>query len=252
MNKNKDVTMPQPNKKVVPYEDFDLGFEGATAKSYAVPLLRVLQDGSPQCKKADGRYIKDAEAGMIYNTVTKEIYSGENGIIIIPCFYNEVWIEYIPRTQGGGFVALYQNEADAPKIIGKDENNRPLTEDGHNLIFTAQYYVLLAHGEDIFPCIIPMESSNLPISRNWMSFMKSLRKMHEGKLRSLAMFSNAYRATTLVRAKDQNIWYVWQIEKEGSSDQFLPIEVAKSFYLEFKTNMEKIVRETDYDAEIAT
>ena len=51
-------------------EEAGSGFEEATSDSYAVPFLQVLQSGSPQCKKSDGKYIKGAEEGMIFNTVT--------------------------------------------------------------------------------------------------------------------------------------------------------------------------------------
>ena len=45
----------------------------------AIPFLRILSDTSPQIKKRDPQYIEGAESGMIYNTLTKEIYDGDKG-----------------------------------------------------------------------------------------------------------------------------------------------------------------------------
>ena len=43
----------------------------------AIPFLRILSDTSPQIKKRDPLYIEGAESGMIYNTLTKEIFDGD-------------------------------------------------------------------------------------------------------------------------------------------------------------------------------
>jgi len=42
----------------------------------AIPFLRILSDTSTQIKKRDPQYIEGAESGMIYNTLTKEIFDG--------------------------------------------------------------------------------------------------------------------------------------------------------------------------------
>ena len=57
---------------------------------------------SPQLQKQNGSYIPGASAGDMYNTVTNEIYAGEEGISVVPCAYNKKFIEWIPREKGGG------------------------------------------------------------------------------------------------------------------------------------------------------
>jgi hypothetical protein len=34
----------------------------------------------------DASYIPEAKAGMIFNTVTSELYDGQAGIKVVPCF----------------------------------------------------------------------------------------------------------------------------------------------------------------------
>ena len=60
-------------------EDSGSGFEETSAESFAIPFLSILQSGSPQCKKSDGAYIKGAEEGMLFNSVTGDMY-GEEGV----------------------------------------------------------------------------------------------------------------------------------------------------------------------------
>jgi hypothetical protein len=75
-------------------EDAGAGFEDADANAYAIPFLQILQSGSPQCKKSDGAYIKGAEEGMFYNTVTQELYDGDEGVVVIPCHYMQRFVEW--------------------------------------------------------------------------------------------------------------------------------------------------------------
>ena len=43
----------------------------------AIPFLRILSDTSPQVKKRDPEYVDGAEVGMLFKTLTREVYDGE-------------------------------------------------------------------------------------------------------------------------------------------------------------------------------
>jgi hypothetical protein len=91
------------------------GLEEVTAEDLAIPFLRVLAQLSPQVNKRDGAYVEGAEAGMIYNTVANEAYDGEKGILVVPCHYNRRFVEWQPRSSGGGFVGSYPIDSDMLK-----------------------------------------------------------------------------------------------------------------------------------------
>ena len=55
-------------------KDANAGLKNLGMDDLAIPFLRILSDTSPQIKKRDPLYIEGAESGMIYNTLTKEIY----------------------------------------------------------------------------------------------------------------------------------------------------------------------------------
>ena len=100
--------------------DQGTGLEDASAEDYAIPFLRILQGGSPQVKKSEGKYIQGSEEGDIFNTVSSEIVKSDKGIIVVPCYYQKKYIEWISRdTKGGGFVAAH----DSREILNQTTRN---------------------------------------------------------------------------------------------------------------------------------
>ena len=89
--KTKDVAIKKPAGAVasVNIEQFaDEGFDNVDSKSLALPFLKVLGQLSPQVTQGDSQFIAEARPGMIYNAVTDELYNGQEGITVIPCFIN--------------------------------------------------------------------------------------------------------------------------------------------------------------------
>jgi hypothetical protein len=54
----------------------DKGFEQMGTKDLALPFLKVLGQLSPQVTQGDPNFIPTARAGMIYNSVTQDLYDG--------------------------------------------------------------------------------------------------------------------------------------------------------------------------------
>ena len=52
------------------------GFENMGAKDLALPFLKVLGQLSPQVTQGDPEFIADARPGMIFNSVTKDLFDG--------------------------------------------------------------------------------------------------------------------------------------------------------------------------------
>ena len=57
--------------------DAHQGFDNMDQNDLALPFLRILGQLSPQVNKRDAKYVNGAESGMIYNTVTGELYDGD-------------------------------------------------------------------------------------------------------------------------------------------------------------------------------
>jgi len=67
----------------------------------ALPFLKILGQLSPEVNKRDGKYVEGAEPGMIYNSVTGELFNGEKGVPVIPCYYKLEYVEWKDRGKDG-------------------------------------------------------------------------------------------------------------------------------------------------------
>ena len=89
MTQRKDAPLPAN----IFEEDAARGLGNIGQQDLALPFLKILAQLSPEVNKRDGKYVEGAEAGMIYNSVTGELYNGVEGINVIPAFYR---LEYLP------------------------------------------------------------------------------------------------------------------------------------------------------------
>lgn len=139
--------------------DIGAGLEKATQQDYALPFFYLMQKMSPQVDEADAKYIEGAKPGMFLNTVTQELH---DKLRVIPVDFEKVYIEWIPRDQGGGFVAQYKTKQDAEANCGE----------GHQIVDTANHYVLVQGADGEWSMgIFSMTSTKLKASRKWVSMM---------------------------------------------------------------------------------
>ena len=80
-------------------QDQASGFGNMGSEDFALPFLRVLGQLSPETNKRDAKYVDGAEPGMIFNTVTKQLYDGEEGVNVIPCYYKREYVEWSDRVR---------------------------------------------------------------------------------------------------------------------------------------------------------
>ena len=196
-----------------------VGFEGATASSYAMPFLRVLQKLSPEVDKDDSQYIEGAEPGMIIHTITKDLY---NEVSIVPLQYKDSYIEWIPRSSGGGFV----RELEFPSRMTSEilatctkEENKNILPNGNELKLHSSYFCAMeGEDEEFTPVLISMSASQLKTSRNWMSQMQTMKIEHEGKMYP-AKNIRSYKWTLATEKleNDKGKWYGWTVEAEENT-----------------------------------
>ena len=119
----------------------NMGMEEVTADDLQMPFLRIVQAMSPEVNKKDSAYIEGASQGDIFNTVTRKHWNGDVGVLVIPVYYQLKYLEFIPRSQGGGFVGEIPPNDPQLKEVVRDENNMELLKSGNELVKTAQHYV---------------------------------------------------------------------------------------------------------------
>ena len=210
-------------------EDAGSGFETADAEAYAIPFLNILQSGSPQVKKSDGAYIKGAEEGMLYNTVTQEVIA--EGVAVIPCYYKRSFVKWAPRETGGGFRGEIM-PSDPQVTAGKTNADGQLIDnEGNELTDTRTHYVLVLDGNGGYqPAVISMASSQLKKSRQWMSRMQGMKvKRANGELFTPPMFSHQYNVSTAAESNDKGSWFGFKIETGAAVENAALYHAAKSF-----------------------
>ena len=88
-----------------------------------------------------------AEPGMIFNTVTKRLYDGEEGVNIIPCFYKREYVEWSDRGEGTSApVAIHTVDSGIIKEATRDASYKDRLPNGNYLENTASYFVLIDDG----------------------------------------------------------------------------------------------------------
>lgn len=209
-------------------QEADQGFEEADSDSFAIPFVRILQSNSPQCKKSDGAYIDGAEEGAIFNTATNGI---TEGLSVIPCHFRRVFVEWVPKDDGGGFVAEHSVEDGKDledQLSDPDKNGKRYLPNGNQLVDTRMHYCVNAETGD--PMVICMSSTQLKKSRNWMYTMQSTRVTRDdGSKFTPPMFSSIFRLETAPESNDKGSWFGWKITRTGYVEDQSVYEAAKGF-----------------------
>ena len=203
------------------------GFENMNQDDYALPFLRLLTNVSPEVGEVEG-----AMPGMIFNSVTGELYDGKKGIQVVPCVYLRQYIEWTPRGQGSGApVHIYPATSDILSQTHKEPgDNKDYLDNGNYIENTANYYVMVVGSNGVpEPALITMKSTQLKKSRKWNSMMQSVKMPGKNGLFTPPMFSQLYRLTTVSESNDKGKWFGWEIERTGADEDTSVYQASKSF-----------------------
>lgn len=184
---------------------------------YLIPMIYVLQPLSPQVlRDKPDMFIEGAEPGHIYLKNSLEPIQGD--IWFQPCFHYHKWVEWIPRKQGGGFVASYDHDGrqvppESLKATPYRDPENPKAQrykiNGANDLVDTAYYVGYVLEED---CTKPREYI-LPLASTQHTFGK--RMMGEAKNRitpkgsQASLPSSMYHVITKMRSNQAGEWYVY-------------------------------------------
>jgi hypothetical protein len=230
-------------------DDLQQGFENMTQEDMALPYVRILGQLSAQVNEGDGKYIDGAKPGMIFNNVTNEIFDGKKGIKVVPCYYKK---DYPEKSDKGEMMAatVAVHLPNSPIIqTGKREGSKIRLPNGNYLEETAYYYVLMeTKAGGMTPALITMKSSQLSVSKNWNSMMKTIQIADgNGGYAIPPMHGVVYNLASVVQKNDRGSWYGWSVTQDRVMGQ-----EDKSLYLtakEFNTSVSKGDVQTKADVE---
>ena len=199
------------------------GLQNITNDDVTIPRLAIVQSGSPQRKKKDEKYIDGADEGMIFNTVTNELF--EDSLEVIPCGYRKTYVEWVPREKGGGLVAVHDMK---PEGTTTDPKTRKSMLGENQIVDTAEHFVLVKTDKDSYsPAVLTMTSSNLSVSRKWNTLLKMKRINVKGQTVDAPSFLFRFALSTVEAENDLGNWHKYKLEELGmieSKDTFREAE----------------------------
>jgi hypothetical protein len=212
-------------------DDAAHGFENVKTTSLALPILKLLQNGSGEAQKRNQNYVDGAEPGMLLNTVTKKLYDGAKGISVIPCHYKLEYQEWADFGTGSGRPEnIFPDGSDILAQTTKDGSGKDRLDNGNYILTVGQHFVLLVGDDGTEQALVSMSSSQGKVSRKWNSMMMSIS--FDGKNGSYTppSFSHSYKLTTVLNSGKGNQWYGYNVVKEGPVKDESLYERAKKFY----------------------
>ena len=210
-------------------EDAAKGLGKIGQEDLALPFLKILGQLSPEVNKRDGKYVEGAEPGMIFNSVSGDLYDGVKGIDVIPCFYKLEYIEWKDRGEGPGApVAIYDSSSDIMSKTKADASYKDRLPNGNYIEKTASHFVIVT-GDSPSTALISMKSTQLKISRKWNSMMSGIKLKGKNGLYTPASFSHIYKLKTTQMSNDKGTWFGWEVSKVGPITDASIYQQAKSF-----------------------
>ena len=210
-------------------DDAAKGLGAIGQEDLALPFLKILGQLSPEVNKRDGKYVEGAEPGMIFNSVSGELYDGVKGINVIPCFYKLEYIEWKDRGEGlGAPVAIYDSSSDIMSKTTPDANYKDRLPNGNYIEKTASHFVIVA-GDSPSTALISMKSTQLKISRKWNSMMSGIKMKGANGMFTPASFSHIYKLKTAQMSNDKGTWFGWEVSKVGPVTEKGLYDQAKGF-----------------------
>jgi hypothetical protein len=210
-------------------DDAAKGLGAIGQEDLALPFLKILGQLSPEVNKRDGKYVEGAEPGMIFNSVSGELYDGVKGIDVIPCFYKLEYIEWKDRGEGlGAPVAIYDSSSDIMSKTTPDANYKDRLPNGNYIEKTASHFVIVS-GDSPSTALISMKSTQLKISRKWNSMMSGIKMKGANGMFTPASFSHIYKLKTTQMSNDKGTWFGWEVSKVGPVTDKGLYDQAKGF-----------------------
>ena len=194
--------------------DAGKGMEGMGQEDLALPFLKVLSGNDPVLDTHE-----TARKGDIYNTVSGDVYTGKEGIRVVPCAYQRRFIQWLPRGQGSGApVNIFAPHEERPETKRSEEDNKEYVVggDGSYLEETHQHFVvILKEDGGSETALIAMKSTQLKKSRKWNSMVSSTSMVGANGPFSPPRFSHIYVLKTIGEENSKGSWHGWEMSKEG-------------------------------------
>lgn len=186
--------------------------EEVSADDVAVPRIGIAQALSEVCKKSSSDYNADVEVGDFYDKASGQIWTGEEGLVVLPVHYRRTYIEWDKKRN---FIA--DHGSDCHDLIGQIDydagQGKPQIDNGNLLVQTAEYAVFIVNLEtgEYTPAMMNMSGAQFKKSKQWMAKITQLIIDTPNGRSKAPMFYKTYTLTTKHESNDEGEWYGYVI-----------------------------------------
>lgn len=192
------------------------GLENLGQQDLGIPILTIVQKGSAEFDEDHEDHatkkIEGVKVGDIINTVTREILftTGGQPVKVVPYFYKLVYLEWKPKSAGGGIVQTHTNPSILSSATRDPQTSKDVLPNGNNIVTTAYYFVrVLRDGHPPEDALLTLTSTQLKKSRIWLNMMRGFTGPNGN---ALPMFHRAYYLSTVGESNAKGTWRGWKIE----------------------------------------
>ena len=204
------------------------GIRDLTQEDLALPFLKILSGIDPLLDKLD-----TARRGDFYNTVSGQVYSGKDGVRVIPCAYQRRFIQWAPRGSGSGApLAIFETQQECPPVKRSEDDNKDyvVNGDGSYIEETHQHFVVIINEDgSAETALIAMKSTALKKSRKWNSMMMSRQIQGKNGPFTPPRFGFVYNLKTTFEENSKGSWHGWEMSVEGPTPNLDLYNRAKEF-----------------------
>jgi len=222
------------------------GMETVDQTDIIIPRLGILQKLSPQLQKRDPEFIKGAEEGMFCDIGTGEVFPDE--VVIVPCFYAKVYLEWAPRKSALGLVKNHGTDGDILDECTPNDKGKMILPNGNTVEETATYYCINVSAGNR-RSFIPLSSSQLKASRKWMGLLTAeTLETSDGVEFTPPMFYRSWRATPVEHTNAEGDWMGWKFEPDMPITEIDPSGRLKKLCIDYYQQAMKGIVQGDVSA----
>lgn len=208
------------------------GNENVDQGDLLVPRLMIVQSQSPELDESDPKFIPGAQPGMMFNSLTKELYPEE--ILLVDTYFTKEYAVFIKRICGGGFKGTFPTAPEAYSLV----SSMPRPEDAEVVEMASHYCLVLdREGKVVGELVVPMTSTKLKVSRSLNSMIR---------LKGGDRWSSVWVFSTQVEKNDKGKFYNFSF-RSGQWVSQAVAETAKKLYQAVKSGEKKISTDEDED-----
>lgn len=225
--------LPATAQDLAGYAEFSAG--QVLDAERVMPVLQLIQQNSKALIKSHEKFVKGAEAGMIFNRATGLL---RNNVVFVPCARNHVYVEWVPMDKGGGKVAEYPFDDKRVAALRQEQGfGKLVTKEGNEIqeTFYVFGYVLDEQSPDPMPepAVLAVKSSSITPYKQFFNGIRSfllrdekgnLLRGADGKPINPALFAHRVRISSVAKSKDGNDFHVLKFEPANGTlkDSLVP------------------------------